>query len=191
MPEQISATVATPTLQRPTDRPDGPRACVQELYDDHAEALRRYVFRLTSDRARAEDVVQETLLRAWRHLTLTDGEQPVRSWLFTVARNIVIDQSRTGRYRNEIVWADTTDIGDRNGPDEVSAALDRMLVTEALSRLPEMHRAVLMRAFYFGWTSAQIADELGIAEGTVKSRLHYALRKLKLIFAEMGVTPGQ
>jgi RNA polymerase sigma-70 factor (ECF subfamily) len=157
------------------------------LYDRHAEPLCHYAFRLTGDHTRAEDVVQETLLRAWRHLQMTDGEQPVRTWLFTVARNIIIDESRTARFRNEVSSADPSDVPDRVGPDEVNAALDRMLISEALAQLPAVHRGVLGRSYYLGWTTAQIADDMGLPEGTVKSRLHYSARKLRLILQEMGI----
>ena len=72
------------------------------LYDEHAAALWRYALRLTGDRARAEDVVQETLLRAWRHPEVTDDvERSARAWLFTVARNMIIDERRSARFRNE------------------------------------------------------------------------------------------
>ena len=72
------------------------------LYDEHAAALWRYALRLTGDQARAEDVVQETLLRAWRHPEVTDEvERSARAWLFTVARNLIIDERRSARYRNE------------------------------------------------------------------------------------------
>lgn len=171
------------TIEQPTDQ-------MLELYANHTEPLRRYAFRLTSNRTRAEDVVQETLLRAWRHLQSHDGEQPVRSWLFTVARNIVIDTSRSARFRYEVCSPDVSEVADRMGPDDVNAALNRILIAEAMARLPESHRSVLRRSFYLGWTAAQIALDLGIAEGTVKSRLHYALRRLRLILAEMGYQPA-
>ena len=77
---------------------------------------------------------------------------------------------------------------DRAGPDEVDSALDRMLLTGALAQLSPDHRAVIRRSYYQGWTTAQIAADLDIAEGTVKSRLHYAVRALRLSLQEMGVT---
>jgi RNA polymerase sigma-70 factor, ECF subfamily len=169
------------------DDPDA--AMMRVLYDEHAAALWRYALRLTGDRARAEDVVQETLLRAWRHPEVTaDVERPARAWLFTVARNLIIDERRSARFRNESGVADLERVADHAGPDEVDSALDKMLLSTALSELSEEHRAVIKRAYYQGWTTAQIASDLNVPEGTVKSRLHYAVRALRLNLQEMGVT---
>jgi RNA polymerase sigma-70 factor (ECF subfamily) len=169
---------------------DDPEAAVMRvLYDEHAAALWRYAMRLTGDTARSEDVVQETLLRAWRHPEVTDeSERSARAWLFTVARNLIIDERRSARFRSESGTADLEQVADRAGPDEVDSALDRLLLGEALSQLSEDHRAVIRRAYYQGWTTAQIAADLQIAEGTVKSRLHYGVRALRLRLQEMGVT---
>lgn len=71
----------------------------------------------------------------------------------------------------------------------MSAAPDRTLVAEALTGLPEAHRAVLSRAYYLGWTTRQIAQSLGITESTVKAQLHHALRRLALTLAETKCTP--
>src|SRR5688572_27721952 len=82
-------------------------ATVKGLYDEHAAALWRYAWRLTGDPARAQDVVQETLLRAWQHPEVAnDRERSARSWLFTVARNIIIDESRSLRFRREVSTLD-------------------------------------------------------------------------------------
>jgi RNA polymerase sigma-70 factor, ECF subfamily len=168
---------------------DPEAAAMRVLYDEHAAALWRYAVRLTGDTARAEDVVQETLLRAWRHPEVTaDGERSPRAWLFTVARNLIIDERRSARFRSESGTPDLEQAADRAGPDEVDSALDRLLLGEALSQLSEEHRAVIRRAYYQGWTTTQIAADLQIAEGTVKSRLHYGVRALRLKLQEMGVT---
>jgi RNA polymerase sigma-70 factor (ECF subfamily) len=162
-------------------------ALMRGLYDEHAAALSRYAARLTGDQARAEDVVQETLLRAWQHpKVIDDPESSVQAWLFTVARNMIIDERRSARFRNESVTPDLERTDDRAGPDEVDAALDRLLLGGALAQLSPEHRAVIRRSYYQGWTTAQIAADLDIAEGTVKSRLHYALRALRLALQEMG-----
>lgn len=165
---------------------------VKLLYDEHAAALWRYAVRLTGDRSRAEDVVQETLLRAWQHPEVTaDGDRSARAWLFTVARNMIIDERRSPRFRREFGVLDS--LLERwepvdEGADEVNAALDRLLLGAAMAQLSSDHRAVIRRAYYLGRTTAQIAEELQIAEGTVKSRLHYAIRALRLKLQEVGVT---
>jgi RNA polymerase sigma-70 factor (ECF subfamily) len=160
---------------------------LKRLCDQHAAALWRYAWRLTGDRARAEDVVQETLLRAWQHPRILNNGQSPRGWLFTVARNMIVDEWRSARFRNEVMSPDGWDLPESPGPDEVTRALNRALVSDAMEQLSTEHRAVVARSYYRGWTIAQIAADLGIAEGTVKSRLHYALRELRRALLDMGV----
>jgi len=168
---------------------DPEAAMMRVLYDEHSRALWRYALRLTGDPARAEDIVQETLLRAWSHPDVTaDTERSARAWLFTVARNLIIDEQRSARRRHETTTADTDAMADKPTPDQVDNTLDKMLLGDALRQLTADHRAVVERAYYRGLSVAQIADELDIAEGTVKSRLHYAVRSLRLNLQEMGVT---
>ena len=105
---------------------------------------------------------------------------------FTVARNMIIDERRSARFRNESGSADLERIYDRAGLDEMDSVLDRLLLSGALAQLSPLHRAVIRRSYYQGWTTAQIAADLDIAEGTAKSRLHYAVRALRLALQEMG-----
>jgi RNA polymerase sigma-70 factor (ECF subfamily) len=162
---------------------------MQTLYDEHAAVLWRYALRLTGDASRAEDVVQETLLRAWQHpQVIGDTDRSVRAWLFAVARNMIIDERRSARFRNVVSSLDDSNAPEQWAPDEVNAALDRLLIADAMTQLSAEHRAVIERSYYRGWSTAQIAADLEIAEGTVKSRLHYAVRALRLTLQEMGVT---
>ncbi len=162
-------------------------ALMQRLHDEHAAALWGYCVRLTGqDRARAEDVVQETLLRAWRHISVLEESQgSVRSWLFTVARNIVIDEWRTKRSQQEFAVAEVPEIGAHS--DRTEQLLQAWMVAEAVTTLSPEHRAVLLECYYRGVSVADAAQHLGIPEGTVKSRTHYALRALRLALEEMGV----
>ncbi|MFW3114866.1 RNA polymerase sigma factor SigL [Mycobacterium haemophilum DSM 44634] len=164
-------------------------ALMKALYDEHAAVLWRYALRLTGDASQAEDVVQETLLRAWQHPeVIGDTERSARAWIFTVARHMIIDDRRSARFRNVVGSIDEPGVPEQSSPDEVDAALDRLLIGDALAQLSAEHRAVIERSYYRGWTTAQIATDLGIAEGTVKSRLHYAVRALRLTLQELGVT---
>ena len=136
-----------------------------------------------------EDVVQETLLRAWQHPeVIGDTERSARAWLFTVARNMIIDERRSPRFRNVVGSLDDSGVPEQSAPDEVDSALDRLLIADAMAQMSPEHRAVVERSYYRGWSTAQIAADLDIAEGTVKSRLHYAVRALRLTLQEMGVT---
>lgn len=161
---------------------------MRALHEQHAAAIWSYAVRLTGgDRSRAEDVVQETLLRAWRHPEVLDPERgSPRAWLYTTARHIVIDEWRARSARPEVV---TDEVPDASTSDGVDEAMQSWLVAAALDRLTPAHRAVLIECFYRGHTVAEAAARLGIPPGTVKSRTHYALRALRLALQEMGVTP--
>jgi RNA polymerase sigma-70 factor (ECF subfamily) len=163
-----------------------PVAVMQQLHDEHAAALWHWCLRLTgSDRARAEDIMQETFLRAWRSGP-TDGNASLRAWLFRVARNIAIDEWRTKRSRTEHPVADVPEAtGVPDGTDEL---LLTWVVADALTRLSAEHRAVLQECYFRGASVAEASQRLRVPEGTVKSRTHYALRALRLALEELGVT---
>ncbi|HOZ56774.1 MAG TPA: sigma-70 family RNA polymerase sigma factor [Nakamurella multipartita] len=161
-------------------------ALLKALHDEHATALWHFVLHLTGgDRSRAEDVVQETLFRAWRRpAVLAQQQSSARGWLFTVARNIVVDGWRADRRRPT---TSTESVPEPLQPDATDRALQAMVVAEAMQRLSHDHGAVLLECYYRGCNAAQAAARLDIPIGTVKSRLHYALHALRLVLEEMGV----
>lgn len=168
----------------------GDEQLLRELFDEHASALLAYALRLTDgDRGRAEDVVQETLLRAWRHPEAMHPERGAqRPWLFAVARRLAVDAHRRRVAR-------PPEVGDEglavvpDPVDEVERALESWLVADALRALSPAHREVLLHTYYYGRTVSEAAQELGVPAGTVKSRTHYALQALRLALLERGVTP--
>lgn len=162
---------------------------MRELHDEHAAALWGYCVRLTNgDLPRAQDVVQETLLRAWRSPKILDQSQrSARAWLFTVARNLVIDEWRTRRAQLEVTTAELPERAPAG--DQTDQLLQSWIVADALSRLSKEHRQVLVECYYRGRSVAEAARQLDVPEGTVKSRTHYALRALRLALEEMGVGP--
>jgi len=165
-------------------------AALRALYAEHGAALLGYATRLCGgDRGRAEDVVQETLLRAWQHPEALDPERgPARAWLFTVAHHLAVDAHRARSARPVEVSAAPLDHLP-TPDDDVERALDAWLIADALATLTDAHRAVLLETFYAGRSVAQAATRLGVPEGTVKSRAYYALRALRVALAERGVEP--
>jgi RNA polymerase sigma-70 factor (ECF subfamily) len=163
---------------------------VRQLYARHARALQRYVERFCPDRASAEDIVQETFIRAWQHLPrLSTADSRVRPWLYRVARNLLIDADRAARTRPVTVPAQPAEEGrDDAGMNQV---LDQQFVTAALQHLSPAHRAVLVETFYRGGTLAGVAGRLGIPHGTARSRLHYALCALRQQLEDQQATESR
>ena len=170
----MSANTDSPRGELPGD----PDAAIRQLYSQYAPTLRGYVERFCPDRASADDIVQETFIRAWRHLPeLRTDDRMIRPWLFRVARNLLTDANRAARARPRIVPVEPTrEAGTDSGLDEV---LDRQLLSAAFRHLSPAHQSVLLETFYRGGTTAAVARELGIPHGTARSRLHYALDALR------------
>jgi len=162
---------------------------LRSIFDEHAPALLSYALHLVDgDRGRAEDVVQETLLRAWRHPeALASDRGPARPWLFAVARRLAVDAHRRRLARPREVSDDALASVPAQGGD-VDRALDAWLVADALATLTPAHREVLVHTYYGGKTASEAAVALGVPAGTVKSRTHYALQALRLALTERGVT---
>jgi RNA polymerase sigma-70 factor (ECF subfamily) len=162
---------------------------IRALHAEHGDALFAHALRLCDgDRQRAEDLVQETLLRAWRHPEALDPDRgSTRAWLFTTARRLAIDAWRRREARVGEVVTDAIP-EPRSELSEADRAVEAWTIAEALERLSPSHREVLVECFYRGRSVAEAATVLGIPAGTVKSRTHYAVRALRLVLDEMGVT---
>lgn len=164
---------------------------VRDLHEAFAGALYVFAYRRLGDRGAAEEVVQDTLVRAWRHADRFDPDRgSMSAWLFAIARNLIIDRQRRRGARPATVAMPQT------LPEEVDAGatdqqIERMLetwqVAEALAGVSVAHREAILACYYRGLTVTEAAARLGIAPGTVKSRLYYGLRALRLRLEEMGV----
>ena len=168
---------------------DHEETLLRHLYTDHAGPLLAFVLRLTNgDRQRAEDVVQETILRAWRnaHKLNATGERSLRPWLVTVARRIAIDGYRVdGAYTREVYDHDL-DSGSV-GADDPDRIVESIAMNEAMITLTRSHREILVETYFKGRTVSEAAQELRIPLGTAKSRVYYALRALREALEERGL----
>ncbi|GIL36142.1 sigma-70 family RNA polymerase sigma factor [Phycicoccus sp. MAQZ13P-2] len=163
---------------------------VRAAYAAHGAELYRFALRGLGDGGLAQDAVQETFLRAWRARERYDpAVAALRTWLFGIARNVVIDLHRVRQARP---WL--RDLADHEGLEGAAPATDgwdallhTWLVEEALGRLGEAHRQALTETHLAGRPYGEVAAELGIPESTLRSRVFYGLKALRVAMEEMGV----
>ena len=168
-----------------------------ELVSRYDQRLLNFVYRTIGDRERAQDLVQETFVRVYRHLQRFDQTKKFSTWIYTIASNLAKNELRN-RSRNPLVlfqtikknwdadhrpleWEDT-----QYKPDDLFRKRHlREKVEEAVKRLPEHHRIVFVLRELEGKTYEEIADITGCNLGTVKSRLNRARNNFAQIIAPM------
>ncbi|MCK9874584.1 sigma-70 family RNA polymerase sigma factor [Frankia sp. Ag45/Mut15] len=169
-------------------------AFVRVLFDECAADLLRYVRRIGPDDAgRAEDLVQETFLRAWRHRADLVGHGNARAWLFRVARNLAIDWHRRQSARpgeRMLLPDDEARLADAPAADALSAVLLRVDLVQVLLGLSAAHRETLVHLHCLDRTQNETAGLLGVPLGTVKSRRHVAVREMRWQLVQRGLDGG-
>jgi RNA polymerase sigma-70 factor (ECF subfamily) len=155
---------------------------VREAYAAHSGELYGFAMRSLGDSGLAEEAVQETFVRAWRAGDRFDPQiGSLRTWLFAILRNVVIDLGRARAVRPGVAES-----GVEPSVEPLEQALLAWQIEEAMRRISEDHRHVLVETHYRGRPYAEVAAELGVPEGTVKSRVYYGLRALRVVLEEMG-----
>jgi RNA polymerase sigma-70 factor (ECF subfamily) len=162
------------------------RAALVALFDHFAPRVKSYLLRLGASSALAEDLAQEAMLTVWRKAALFDPSRASAStWIFTVARNLRIDAIRRER-RPEFDPNDPALV-----PDEEVAADTQMVrddddarVRDALAQLSPDQAQVVQMSFFADKPHSQIAQELGLPLGTVKSRLRLAMVKIRSVMGD-------
>jgi len=181
----MTATITAPGPVGPGPvLPTGPVTPLQldALLTDHSRVLLAYIESLVNDHHLAEDIVQETLIRAWRNAAgLSPARGSVRGWLLTVARNLAIDRIRSASSRHESVGTGQhpESLPGRVHPDHADQVVAAQVTADLLAGLSPEHRDVIRHTCLDGWTAKETARVLGIPIGTVKSRRHYALSVLR------------
>ncbi|OAA29213.1 RNA polymerase sigma-70 factor, ECF subfamily [Frankia sp. EI5c] len=179
--------MATITEHSRDAEPAGDR--FDRIVREHQPALLAYVSRLCGgDRARAEDVLQETFLRAWHHLDrLVPEKGSVHGWLRRVAHNIVVDGHRMRCARPAELELTPERAGAFLQPDGSEALVDSLTLGALLGRIGQSHQAALVETYLRDRTTAQAAAVLGVPVGTVKSRTFHGLRALRVEAGRLGL----
>ena len=170
------------------NRLDANAEWVKAAYAAHGPELYRFALRSLGDSGLAEEAVQTTYVRAWRNAERFDDELgTLRTWLFAILRNVVIDLARARNVRPPTTAdAEAVEHQEAAGADDVDRILVAWQVEEALRRLSPEHRTALVETYYRARPYESVAEDLGIPVGTVKSRVYYALRQLRLALEELG-----
>src|SRR6476619_303183 len=166
---------------------DATGEALRSLYRSYAGELYGFALNALGDRGTAEEVVQEVFTRAWRHAEAYDPTRgSVRTWLYQIARHAIIDMRRRAAVRPALPLHEPRDEEDPEGLS-IERAMLGWQVAGALEQLTPEHRQVIRLAHVQGLAVREIAERLGLPEGTVKSRTWYALRSLRLVLEELGV----
>lgn len=165
-------------------------ADLRRAYDTHVGELYRFALRGTGDEGASQDIVQETFLRAWRSADRFDPAlASLRVWLFAIARNLVVDHHRSVGARPWLRGlTDQPDDTGRPISDHAEQLVDEWVIKEALSRIGEDQRQALTETYLRDRPYADVAAEVGIPVGTLRSRVFYGLKALRAVLEEMGVT---
>jgi RNA polymerase sigma-70 factor (ECF subfamily) len=160
----------------------GDAEAVRELYGRYGQAVFAVAYRALSDRALAEEVVQQTFLQAWRAAERFDEERDPAPWLYAIARRAAVDMFRRER-RHRADRAEESEMVAL--PPSFEGMWEAWEVRAAVDRLSDEERGVIEATHFRGLTHDQVADELGIPVGTVKSRSHRAHRRLAGMLAHL------
>lgn len=172
-----------------------PDDALRAAYEAHGGELFRFARRSLGDSALAEDAVQEAFMRAWRASASYDpAKASQRTWLFAILRNVVIDLVRARAIRPPLASAGAVPPGPDDGVTTTDDGIDQMLtvwqVEAALAALADDHRRALVEVHWNGRPYADVAAELGVPEGTVKSRVYYGLRAMRDALESQGWRDG-
>jgi RNA polymerase sigma-70 factor (ECF subfamily) len=161
----------------------GDRQAARALYDTHAPRVYRVSYRLAGDEAVAQECTQEAFVRAFQRLDRFRGDAALSTWLTRIAVSVTLNALRRRKRWNARETA-LDDAGELHAPEPDGLEIDlRERVTRAIDALPEMYRAVVVLHDVEGYTHGEIGTMLGVPEGTCKTRLFVARRKLREMLA--------
>ena len=156
---------------------------VRELYREHGGAVLTVARSIVRDRELAADVVQQTFVKAWKAADRFDGERGIAPWLYAIARRTAIDALRSEMKPTRGGHEAEVDVAVQ--PESLERTWERYEIRQAIDALPPDEREVVRRSHLQGFTHQQIADDLGVPIGTVKSRSGRAHKRLAASLAHV------
>ena len=166
----------------------GDMAAFEQLYDRHSSTLYALLLRILSNADDAQEVLQETFVKAWTNAKMFDAVRGSDvAWLISIARSRGIDRLRSRKIRGdredeagrELSGSSFGFIEKRTGADDAIQSEERNAVREALAELPEAQRVALALAYFEGLSQSEIAERLGEPLGTIKTRMQLGMKKLR------------
>lgn len=180
--EAIAINGAAPAIDR--------SALLAEWMETYGESLLHLAYLYLNDRGAAEDVFQEAFLRAYRHMDGYRGEASVQTWLSHIAVNLCRDRLRSNYLRRVVLageeWLSNLASNAPDVPEAAFSAIDSSVLLAAVMQLSLPMREVVLLHYWQDLATADVATVLGLAEGTVRSRLHRARLRLKQMLVEEG-----
>jgi RNA polymerase sigma-70 factor (ECF subfamily) len=172
----------------------GDQDALAELYDRFHRPCYSFAVRMVGSEGEAEEVIQETFVRAWRHAARYEQERAsVQGWLLSITRNLCIDELRRRR-RRASEFSGLDDAPEPPAPDRTDIEAERSILREevrgALRSLPPEQRSAIELVYFHGLTSQEVGDALHVPAPTVRSRLRLGLLKLAAVLQEKGVMSG-
>lgn len=164
----------------------GDRVAMSHLYEAHARRVYAVVRRLAGDDDLAADLSQDAWVRAFERIHLYRGEAAFGTWIHRLATNVALNRLRRRTKRPDVERAGM-DFPSYHAPAD-DAVISRRMLSEALDRLPNGYRRVLVLHDVEGWTHEEIGKALGIAPGTSKSQLHKARARMRQLIAPSAIT---
>lgn len=162
------------------------RAAIGDLYDAYGGALFGVVLRIVQQRELAEQVLQDTFVKAWRYGASYDASKGrLFTWLLNIARNTAIDATRTAHFQKSRKTDSLDSLVHSPGGESINP--DQIGVREQVNRLDEKYKSLIDLIYFRGYTQEEAAEETGIPIGTIKTRLRYAINELRTVFGERGI----
>lgn len=157
----------------------------RQIYGQYQQLVRTVIYQIAGS-SHLDDLVQEAFIKIWKGLSGFKEQSQLSTWIYRVSTNVALDALRSWSRRKENLDYDFDSLQDkRKTPDEEFS--NRQIVQQGLATLSEEHRTVLVLSFIHELPMAEIAEIVGVSEGTVKSRLHYAKGAFGTFLKERGV----